>query len=320
MRSGTISPKISVVMPAYNVAPYIAKSIQSVQEQSASNIELIIVDDGSDDATRSIILQSARRDDRIKPVFHDRNMGVSAARNTALDVASGEWVAVVDPDDWIAPDRFESLLEIIENEDADGIADDLHFVDSETEEVLGNLMVNGEPAVGPMTSVDFLTRDLPEVTGYGLLKLMIKRSFLQSHSLRYRTSFPRGQDCIFYSECLAKGARFLITNQRHYFYRVDRAGSSTTATKGLPAMLSIAEGHSVLENVFDMNDPGIAKAMAHRKALIDECMHYRQVVTPLKDRHYMAAIKQLAKRPDYSLKFANRIVAAAWRRTTGANL
>ncbi len=315
----TASPVVSVVMPAYNVGDYITKAVQSILEQTLPNFEILIVDDCSSDHTARVMKQLAEEDSRVKPLFHDHNLGVSAARNTALENARGEWIAVVDPDDWIAPNRFERLIEIAEAYQADGVADNQFFVNARTEEHFGHLMVNGEAPISEMTSADFLNRDLPEVRGYGLLKLILRRSFVNMHKLRYRLEFPRGQDCVFYCDCLAKGARIMITNEPYYYYRIHREGSTTANTLGLPSILSIKEVQETIENIFDTDDPEVAEALARRKELIQECLHYRRVVDPLKDHQYGKALAELVGEPAYALKFAKRLSGAAWRRIARTN-
>ena len=105
-----MKPLISVIVPAYNVAPYIEKSINSIKSQSYTNIEIIIIDDGSSDNTPDIADNLAKDDERIK-IIHQANKGVSAARNAGLDMAKGEYIGFVDADDMIDSDMYEFLLE-----------------------------------------------------------------------------------------------------------------------------------------------------------------------------------------------------------------
>lgn len=100
---------ISIIVPAYNIENYIERSIRSIMNQTYSNLEIIIIDDGSTDATGTIIDRLAKEDQRILPI-HKKNEGVSAARNTGLDVAKGEYIGFVDGDDYIEKDMYEHLL------------------------------------------------------------------------------------------------------------------------------------------------------------------------------------------------------------------
>lgn len=104
------SPKISVIVPVYKVEPYLRKCLDSIINQTYQNLEVILVDDGSPDNCGSICDEYAARDGRIR-VIHKENGGVSSARNAGLDIATGVWVAWVDPDDWIEGDMLQYLLE-----------------------------------------------------------------------------------------------------------------------------------------------------------------------------------------------------------------
>lgn len=111
-------PLISVIIPAYNIENYIERCLKSVCEQTYTNLEIIVIDDGSKDRTREIIDKIAQEDSRIIPI-HKENAGVSAARNTGLDKATGDYIGFVDGDDVIEKDMYEFLLENAVKYDAD---------------------------------------------------------------------------------------------------------------------------------------------------------------------------------------------------------
>lgn len=104
-----MQPLISVIIPAYNIENYIERCLKSVCEQTYTNLEIIVVDDGSKDHTGKIIDRMAKKDTRIIPV-HKKNAGVSAARNTGLDWATGDYIGFVDGDDIIEEDMYEFLI------------------------------------------------------------------------------------------------------------------------------------------------------------------------------------------------------------------
>ena len=101
-----LGPKISVLMPACNAETTIGTAIESIINQSWTNLELIVVDDCSSDGTWSVVESFAERDARVKPTKHSANRGAYAARNTALNMASGELITVSDADDWSHPQRL----------------------------------------------------------------------------------------------------------------------------------------------------------------------------------------------------------------------
>lgn len=108
---GNRNPLVSVVVPVYNVEKYIARCIESILNQTHNHLELILVNDGSPDRSGEICDEYALKDDRIK-VFHTPNRGVSHARNTGLEHASGEYLLFVDSDDWVEDKHIEMLLPI----------------------------------------------------------------------------------------------------------------------------------------------------------------------------------------------------------------
>jgi glycosyltransferase involved in cell wall biosynthesis len=101
--------KVSVIMPAYNVAPYIGAAIESVCAQTMSDWELLVVDDGSTDNTRAIAQTYVAMDSRVR-LFHHANLGISGARNRALREATGEFLAILDSDDFWEPQYLTTQL------------------------------------------------------------------------------------------------------------------------------------------------------------------------------------------------------------------
>jgi len=112
------SPKVSIIVPVYKVEKYLARCMDSLLNQSLKAIEIIMVDDGSPDNCPALCDEYAAKDDRVK-VIHKRNEGLGLARNSGLDIASGEFVAFVDSDDYVKTSMFEELYAKGEEIDAD---------------------------------------------------------------------------------------------------------------------------------------------------------------------------------------------------------
>lgn len=113
------TPLLTIIVPVYNTEKYLKRCIQSIQDQNYNNIELILVDDGSTDNSGAICDEFAKVDQRII-VIHKRNGGQGSARNSALDIASGSYIAFVDSDDEIAKDTYQENIQILEeNKDID---------------------------------------------------------------------------------------------------------------------------------------------------------------------------------------------------------
>ena len=105
--------KVSVIVPVYRVEPYLDKCVSSIVNQTYKNLEIILVDDGSPDNCPAMCDAWAEKDSRIR-VIHQNNQGGGAARNAGLDIASGNLIAFVDSDDYIAPDMYAHLYELME--------------------------------------------------------------------------------------------------------------------------------------------------------------------------------------------------------------
>lgn len=113
-------PKISIIIPAYNIEDYIGECLDSVVNQTYRNIEIIVVNDGSKDSTPQIIDKYASQDDRIR-VVHKTNGGLSSARNAGLDIMTGEYVSFIDGDDYVESNLYQSIVSDIidKNRDVD---------------------------------------------------------------------------------------------------------------------------------------------------------------------------------------------------------
>ncbi|MDD4493819.1 MAG: glycosyltransferase family 2 protein [Eubacteriales bacterium] len=109
--------KVSIVTPAYNATHYLKETVSSVQAQTFPDWEMIIVDDCSKDDTYKLACSLAKEDKRIKVIQHGKNEGVAAARNTALDASSGDYIAFLDSDDLWMPDKLEKQLAFMESND-----------------------------------------------------------------------------------------------------------------------------------------------------------------------------------------------------------
>lgn len=105
-------PLISVIVPVYKVEPYLRQCVDSIINQTYTNLEIILIDDGSPDRCPEICDEYAAKDSRVR-VIHQKNSGVSAARNAGLNIASGDYIGFVDADDWIEPNMYEELLRSI---------------------------------------------------------------------------------------------------------------------------------------------------------------------------------------------------------------
>lgn len=127
-------PKISVIVPVYNVEKYLHRCVDSILAQTFTDFELLLVNDGSKDSSGVICDEYAAKDSRVK-VFHKENGGVSSARNLGLDNAKGEWVTFVDSDDWVSNTMYEAMFDKVLSEDAEAVYCDIKMCFATTEKV-----------------------------------------------------------------------------------------------------------------------------------------------------------------------------------------
>jgi succinoglycan biosynthesis protein ExoO len=237
--TSTTSPVFSVIVAAYNAAAYLQRAVQSVQDQTLSDWELLIADDCSSDDTKIISEALQKADQRIRFIPSKINTGPGGARNRAIDAARGEWVAVLDADDAWRPDRMEKLLKLAEDHGADIVADNyVRFDDATQSELPAVLPVDGKAS--PLTAERFLDSEQPfGSVRFGLLKPVIRRAFLNERGLRYTTQIRYAEDFLFFMETLLSGAKGYLTNEPFYVYTLPRSpvtGKASSGTRTVPKL------------------------------------------------------------------------------------
>jgi succinoglycan biosynthesis protein ExoO len=222
-------PAVSVIMPVYNGGQWLARAIESVLRQTLSNLEILVVDDASEDDTAGIAEEFARRDGRVRLLRQPRNRGQAAARNLALENARGEWMAPVDADDEILPDRLRVLVEAGEQEHADLIADGILFQGATTPGTPAEFMTwsSAEAGCERLSALTFI-RSGTAGRSLGYLKPLMRRRFLEHCGLRYAEDLRFAEDFNLYARALFCGARFLLYPQSYYVYRQTPASASRT--------------------------------------------------------------------------------------------
>lgn len=263
-------PSASVVIAAHQAAAYVQEAIASALAQTRQDIEVVAVDDGSTDDTWGALQACARRDPRVVPLRQPRRAGPSAARNAAIARARGRWLAVLDADDLFLPDRLERMVARAEAEGADLLGDDLLKRDFATGAALGCCFGAGALSYpGPLPLVELVRRDMPDMPGHaklGFLQPIIRRDFLLKHGVRYAEDVHAGEDFLLYFECVARGARFHLTPQAHYVYRLRGGSVSTSRT----ATLHISEANRRMSRMAaGAGDAELTALLRRRQRLLD---------------------------------------------------
>ena len=242
MRAHAACPVVSVVMPVYNGARWLEAAVESVFAQTLSSLEVVIVDDASQDDSAIIARRLAEGDPRVRVLRHSTNRGQAAARNLAIAAARGVWIAPVDVDDEIHPDRLRTLAEAGERGQADLIADGILFQNAAQPGAASELMTwrrqgNGLESLTPEALIRSGTGG--ECRSLGFLKPLIRRRFLEESGLRYSEELRFAEDFNLYVRALFCGARFLLYPESHYVYW-QRAGSASRADMARKAAQALA--------------------------------------------------------------------------------
>ncbi|MGF1539931.1 MAG: glycosyltransferase family 2 protein [Pleurocapsa sp.] len=234
-----MNPAISVIIPVYNSEQYITQAIKSVLNQTYQDFEIIIVNDASTDKTVEIVQQFT--DQRIKLINNQQNLGVSKARNRALQKAKGKWIALLDSDDWYAPQRLEKLLTVARQHNADMVADDLYLIRSRESIPWSTLLKENRQdsnSIQLIDAVQYIISDRPSPIKFksrrtwslGYTKPLIRAKFLAQHQIKYQENLDVGEDFAFYLECLLNKAQFFLLPQPYYYYRNRQASLSVRTT------------------------------------------------------------------------------------------
>jgi len=219
---------VSVVIPAYNVALCIERAIRSALDQSLPPIEVIVVDDGSTDSTFDVVSRLSRDDARVKLLKLPINRGPAAARNAGIESARGDWIAILDADDAFFSDHLRYLVNAAERHDLTFAADNVTYYDA-TAQRATHLGID-PTRIGVFLDLDRYTylrhcmANQPDSIDFGLLKPIMRRTFLEASGVRYREDCRHGEDFLFYLRAILAGARFSLFPVSGYLYS-ERFGS-----------------------------------------------------------------------------------------------
>ncbi len=212
-----MNPKVSIILPVYNVEKYIDKCVGSLLNQSFDDFEVLIINDGSTDSSAEACNRWAERDSKVK-VFHQQNAGVAAARNQGLANARGEFVFFADPDDWIESNLLEDCYSLATKYKTDIVL--FGFFKEQLRN--GNeITTKIQPPELYMLSKTQIRQDLVQyltvANGFSVWTKFIKKSLITEHNL----SFPamrRGQDMAFSLELYANAHSIVATPNCYYHY------------------------------------------------------------------------------------------------------
>lgn len=211
---------VSIIVPAYNVEKYIDKCLSSILEQTYANIEVIVVDDGSTDKTGQLIDNISQLDSRVH-VLHIKNAGVSAARNSGIEISTGDYLVFVDADDYIAQDYVEYMLRLIENTDSDFCFSRSCYTKSGEKQTESEYIekLHPEDATALLLSPDVIV---------GCWNKMFKRSLIINNNIRFSTTLFYGEGLTFITTVSQISKSIGVGNRKVYYYRRNNESSATT--------------------------------------------------------------------------------------------
>lgn len=300
------TPKVSVVVAAWNAADFVAAAVRSALAQDGVAMEVVVVDDGSRDATAAIVTSIG--DSRCRCIRLEKNEGPGAARNRGFDVARGDWVAVLDADDQFVPGRIERMLRIAEEASADVVVDDLIQVSEDGEE-LGPLFSERLSPSDELELSQFILSNAAFFSAqpsFGYMKPLFRKRFLQENGLAYDRALRIGEDYYLLADCLAAGA--VVRIDHHPGYRYLRRRGSTSHRLQLDHLLRLQAADEAFVRRWRL-DKTAETAAQQRGRAITAAVEFTLAVDAIKQRRWSAASAALLRRPSAALLFRHPIQA-----------
>lgn len=259
---------ISVIVPIYKVEQYLPRCIDSILLQTFTDFELILVDDGSPDNCPRICDEYGASDSRIR-VIHKQNAGVSAARNTGLEAAQGEYIAFCDSDDYWAPDFLKELIKTANREKADCVAANYTMVD-ETGSILRRSSCPTETRCisNPSERWNYIVQCiLDSKSGWEVWTRLFRSDIIREHGIRFCTTCDNyAEDMGFTLEYVLYANRICSIPYDGYFYML-RNGSMMRSSKNVVKLSQLNEVSSYVgekyKSVFLKSEYGRLSPVLH---------------------------------------------------------
>lgn len=281
-------PCVSVVMANYNGARHLAAAVRSVLTQTLGSIEVLIADDASSDDSLKVIEDAAGSDPRVRVLATTVNGGPGAARNRALEAARGEYIAIFDSDDLMAPDRLERLVCRAKVDRADIVVDNL-LVFQDGCAAPWRPFLSGRAWAHPrtITLADYIEagRMYSKAPGLGYLKPLFRAELLRDE--RYRHDLRVGEDYDLVLRLLAKGA--VMRFQPDTLYRYRKHGSSISHVLRREHIEQMLAADAALDAGLLGQNESVRRAQSLRRRSLQTALNYDQVISSLKARNLVRA-------------------------------
>ncbi len=211
---------VSIIIPVYNVEDFVEQCIDSILNQTYSNLEIIAVNDGSTDSSLKILENIKKKDSRVM-IINQKNSGVSSARNAGIAKANGKYLVFVDADDFLARNFVDYMLELIKYNDSDFAYSVKNYWTNEEKQEKKQYIrkIDSSMSVGILLS--------PDVT-VGCWNKIYKKEFLEKNNLKFLSDLYYGEGLNFIIRTSLKSNKITIGNKKVYFYRKNNMQSATT--------------------------------------------------------------------------------------------
>jgi len=276
---------VTFLIAAFNAQETIVRAVGSALAQEGVGVEVVVVDDCSSDGTAAIA--DSIRDERVRVVRLDRNRGPGGARNAGLDAARGRWVAVLDADDTVRPDRMARLLQRAEAAGSEIVVDNIEVIDEAAGTSMPMFTAQRLQAMPRMTLAEFIAGNLlfEQKFSLGYMKPVVRRDFIEARALRYVQTLRIGEDYLFLASALAAGGSCAVEPEPFYAYRI-RPGSISRVLE-LRHVEAMLEADKTFLRDHVLGDAA-RHAQAGRSRSLRKAASYLSLVGHLKDR---AALK-----------------------------
>lgn len=299
---------ISVIIPVYQAERYLFFSIQSVLMGAPENMELILVDDGSTDGSLKICKEYAEKDSRVK-VYHQRNMGVSAARNTGMQMASGEYVMFLDADDTLVSKEWKHILSLARENQYDFVAFSYYSLREKGKKTEEKFPMEQETCSDYDFLMELLMGSPLLCTCWGKL---FRKSIIQMYAVQFPPRMAIGEDYLFVMEYLKHSAKTILVNKSivNYYQNSDSAMGNFKLDQRMQCMKRIWEyGREYT------NEDGYEKyACCFKKQQFFNVSYYARIICQsMKKQEAQAALKLML-----SMEFVHEILGMMdWHRLSG---
>lgn len=209
----TINPTISIIVPVYNVEKYLSRCIDSILNQTFSDFELILVDDGSNDCSPAICDEYSKRDSRIS-VVHKENGGVASARNVALRIAVGQYIMFCDSDDYVSPDWVQRLYSVASSNVDAFVNCNVWTVTSNGNMVIRYDFKDDDQIIHIKSYFDLYASSIDS----SLWNKIYSREIISENNLFFDENLHIGEDVVFNVEYYKHCKQIILVNSPLYFY------------------------------------------------------------------------------------------------------